>query len=60
MAKDYDDPDEFVRYYMGNKELLRGVETLVMEDMVVEWISGQAKVTTTSSSFDEVMNPGKK
>ena len=57
MAKDYDDPDEFVRYYMGNQELLSGVQTLVMEDKVVDWIAEQAKVTATSSSFDEVMKP---
>lgn len=57
MAKDYDDPDEFVRYYMSNQEMLRGVETLVMEDAVVDWIAEQAKVTTNSSNFDEVMNP---
>lgn len=60
MAKDYDDPDEFVSYYMGNQELLRGVETLVMEDAVVDWIVGQAKITTKNSSFDELMNPEKK
>jgi len=57
MAKDYDDPEEFVNYYMANRELLRGVETLVMEDAVVDWIAGQAKVTSKTSSFDEVMNP---
>lgn len=57
MSRDYDDPDEFVRYYMGNQELLRGVETLVMEDAVVDWIADQAKVTARSSNFDEVMNP---
>jgi trigger factor len=57
MAKDYDDPDEFVRYYMGNQELLSGVQTLVMEDKVVDWIAEQAKVTTKSSSFDEIMKP---
>ena len=60
MAIDYDDPDEFVRYYMGNQELLRGVETLVMEDAVVDWVAGQAKITTKNSSFDELMNPEKK
>jgi len=60
MSKDYDDPDEFVRYYMGNQELLRGVETLVMEDAVVDWIAEQAKVKVKNSSFDEVMNPEKK
>ncbi len=57
MAKDYDDADEFIRYYMNNHELLRGVETLVMEDAVVDWVVEQASVTTKSSSFDEVMNP---
>lgn len=60
MAKDYDDPDEFVRYYMGNKELLSGVQTLVMEDKVVDWIAEQATVTTKTSTFDEIMKPKEK
>ena len=60
MAQDYDDPDEFVRYYMGNQEMLRGIETLVMEDKVVDWVVEQAQVSTKSNSFDEVMNPEKK
>jgi len=57
MSRDYDDPDEFVRYYMGNQELLSGVQTLVMEDKVVDWITEQASVSTKTSTFDEVMNP---
>ena len=57
MAKDYDDADEFIRYYMSNQELLRGVETLVMEDAVVDWVAEQATVTVNNSGFDEVMNP---
>jgi len=60
MAKDYDDPDEFVRYYMGNQELLSGVQTLVMEDKVVDWIAEQASVSVENSTFDEVMNPESK
>lgn len=57
MAKDYDDADEFIQYYMNNRELLRSVETLVMEDAVVDWVLEQATVTTKNSGFDEVMNP---
>ncbi len=57
MAKDYDDPDEFINYYMGNQELLGGIQTLVMEDKVVDWITDQATVTAKSSTFDDVMNP---
>ncbi len=60
MAKDYDDVDEFVQYYMSNRELLRSVETLVMEDAVVDWVLEQATVTTNNSSFDEVMKPEEK
>lgn len=56
MSKDYEDPDEFVRYYQSNPELLRGIETLVMEDMVVDWIIDQADVTETERSFDDLMN----
>jgi trigger factor len=57
MSKDYEDPDEFVRYYKSNPQALRGIETLVMEDMIVDWIVDQASVTTVERSFDEVMNP---
>ena len=60
MAQDYDDPDEFVRYYMGNQEMLRGIETLVMEDKVVDWVVEQAQVSNKSNIFDEVINPEKK
>jgi len=56
MSKDYEDPNEFVRYYQSNPQLLRGIETLVMEDMVVEWIVDQAEVIETERSFDALMN----
>jgi len=56
MSKDYEDPDEFVRYYQSNPQLLRGIETLVMEDMVVDWVVDQAEVNETERSFDDLMN----
>ncbi len=57
MASDYEDPEEFKQYYASNPQLMRGVETLVMEDMVVDWIVEQAQVTEKACSFDELMNP---
>jgi trigger factor len=57
ISKDYEDPAEVVRYYQSNPQVLRGVETLVMEDMVVDWIVSQASVTEVNKSFDEIMNP---
>ena len=56
MSKDYEDPGEFVRYYQSNPQLLRGIETLVMEDMVVDWIVDQADVAETERSFEDLMN----
>ena len=55
MSRDYEDPDEFVRYYQDNPQLLRGIETLVMEDLVVDWIVDQAEVNETERSFDDLM-----
>ncbi len=57
ISKDYEDPAEVVRYYQSNPQLLRGIETLVMEDMVVDWIATQAEVTMQDRTFDELMNP---
>jgi trigger factor len=59
MSKDYEDPDEFVRYYQSNPQLLRGIETLVMEDMVVDWVLDQAEVNETERSFDDLMYAAK-
>ena len=55
ISRDYEDPAEVVRYYQSNPQLLRSVETLVMEDMVVDWIVSQADVTVVEKSFDELM-----
>ena len=57
MAKDYEQPSEFVNHYKSNSQMMRGVESLVVEDMIVDWVVGQAKVSTIDSSFDEVMKP---
>ena len=59
MSREYEDPDEFVRYYFSNPQLLRGIETMVMEDMVVDWLVDQAQITTVESSFEQLMNPGR-
>jgi len=57
MGRDYEDPEEFSRYYANNPQLMRGVETLVMEDMLVDWMVEQAQVTEKNLSFQELMNP---
>ena len=57
MAKDYDDPDEFVQYYLSNPKLLNSVQAMLMEDKVVDWIIDQASINSIVGTFDDVMKP---
>lgn len=56
-ASTYHDPEEVVNYYYSNEEQLAAVESLVLEDQVVEKILESAKVTEKSSTYDEVLKP---
>ena len=57
-ASAYDDPEQYINYYNQNKQAMASIEALVLEDMVVDWISERATVTEAQKSFDEVMKPG--
>lgn len=58
LASTYEQPQEVIDWYYGDKSRLSQVESLVLEDAVVEWAFSQADVTETKSSFDEVMGRG--
>jgi trigger factor len=57
VASTYQDSEEVINYYYGNQQLLNGVESVVLEDQVVEHILANAKVTEVQSSYDEVIKP---
>jgi len=57
LSKTYEDPQEVVNHYNSNPQLKQGIEGLVMEEMVVDWIVEQAKVTDAPTSFHDMMNP---
>ena len=59
LAAGYEEPEQVVRYYRGNREALASIEALVLEDQVVDHVAAQAQVTDEPQSFDQVMNPGK-
>ncbi|WP_428603266.1 trigger factor [Sedimenticola sp.] len=56
-AQSYEDPQQVIDYYYNNKEQLSGIQNLVLEDQVVDWVLDQVKVEDTTQGFDEVMNP---
>jgi trigger factor len=55
VAAEYQDPAEVVRAYRSNPQLMRGIETLVLEDQVVDWLLGRARVTDRPTTFAETM-----
>lgn len=60
LASTYQDPEEVVNYYLSNRELLSSVESVVLEDQVVDHILSTAKVTETASTYEEVIKPAQK
>ena len=56
IAEPYDRPEEVVQWYRGDKQRMAEVESLVLEEQVVDWAVQQANVTEKASSFKELMN----
>jgi trigger factor len=54
-AQSFDDPTDVVRWYYADPSRLREVENLVLEENVVDWIAGQAKMVDKAVTFDELM-----
>jgi len=51
----YDQPDEIRNMYLQNPQFLGQVENVVLEEQVVEFLQGQAKVSSKKMSFKELM-----
>jgi trigger factor len=54
-AQSYEDPREVLKYYYSDRRRLAEVEALVLEENVVNYVLGMAKVTTKAVAFDELM-----
>ncbi len=57
VAASYEEPDQVVKEYYGNRELLSGIEAVVLEDQVVDWLLERAQVHDVATTFDALMNP---
>ena len=54
-AQSYEQPEEVIRWYYAQPQRLGEVEGLAIENNVVEWVLGKAKVTDKTAVFDELM-----
>jgi trigger factor len=56
MVSGYGDAAALKRAYLQNADAMRQVESLALEDQVVDWILAHARVHEKPSSFKELMN----
>ncbi len=57
IAATYEDPQEVIQWYYGTPQRLNQIESLVLEDQVVEWLLKRAEVATVASNFDAIIHP---
>ena len=54
-AASYEQPEEVIRWYYAQPQRLADVEGVAIENNVVAWVLGKAKVTDKAAAFDELM-----
>lgn len=58
LASSYSNPEEVRKAYLQNAEMMRQIESQVLEQQAIEWVLGQAKVNEKPSSFAELTKFG--
>lgn len=54
-AASYEQPEEVIRWYYAQPQRLQEVEGVAIENNVVAWVLGKAKVSDKAAVFDELM-----
>ena len=55
IASTYEDPQEVINWYYGNRQQLQGVEGMVIEDQVVALLLERAAVSEKTCTYEEVL-----
>ncbi len=58
LAAAYPNPDEVRRAYLQNTDAMRQIESAVLEDQVVDWVVGKAKINEKPATFSELTGFG--
>jgi trigger factor len=58
-AQTYQDPTEVIDWYKANPQERTKIESVVLEDQLVDWVLERAQITETALSFEELMSPAK-
>ena len=57
MASTYEQPQDVIDYYYSDKGHLASVESLTLEDQVVDWVMENAHVEDVAATFEELTSP---
>lgn len=57
LAMSYEDPKEVVRWYYAERERLREIENVVMEDQIINLVLEKADIKEEKVEFHELMQP---
>jgi len=57
LASSYEQPQEVIDYYYNNEHHLASVESLTLENQVVDWVMENAAVVDEAATFDELTSP---
>lgn len=57
IAAPYEQPQQVIEWYMGDKQRLAEVQALVTEEQIVDWAMEKAKVVDKSMTFKDIMSP---
>jgi trigger factor len=55
MASVYNSPQEVINHYLNNKQLLSGIENMVLEEQVIDLIVDSGKVEDKSVGYEDVI-----
>ncbi len=57
LAATYEQPQEVIKYYYANEQLLGGIQSAVLEDQVVEHVLDAAQVSEEVVSYEDAIKP---
>ena len=54
-AENYEDPAQVIEYYTNDKQQRANIESVVLEDQVVDYLISQGKVTDKEVSYQDLL-----
>lgn len=57
MAEGYEDPEEVIKWYSSNKEQMANIESMALENAVIELVLETAQVNEIQTSYEDALKP---